>query len=187
MRSFNNFLENQQVQNKIYQAAELMVEKNVNPNLFIVRYYEQNHPEIAHLINEGMWDGIKQGASQFGQHALQGLKNAGGAFMNNVFSPQTKFDSAIKSLTQLTQQLQSDQSLKSWLASNPGNQLLSQVNGMIQQLGQLKPQVPQNTVQNGQNQWQAQNPNPQPPAPPAQQPQQQQAPSVGQRRQTYSL
>lgn len=165
MRSFNKFLENQQVQNKIYQAAELMVEKNVNPDLFITHYYEQNHPEIAHLINEDFWTGAKQ----FGQHALQGLKNASGAFMNNAFGPQTKFDSAVKSLTQLTQQLQSDQSLKQWLASNPGNQLLSQVNGMIQQLGQMKGQVPQNVAKPGQNQWQAQNPNPQPPAPPTQQ------------------
>lgn len=155
MKTFNEFVGNQALRTKLAEAATLMVEKNVQPEEFLLEYYRQIDPEIALYLQENLWSGVKA----FGQQALSGIRNAGAGFARNAFGPQVKFDSAMKSLTDLVTQLQSDEQLKGWVGSRDGRSLVQQVGNIVKLLGSLKAAIPQNQFTAGQNQWGRQNGN----------------------------
>ena len=150
MQSFKEYVQYQTLPSKIRELASLIAESEMDADGFIKAWYVENEPDIAmHLIEAGFWQGVKDA----GQQMWQGMKQGGQAFARSTFGPEARMDSAVKSLSGLVQYLGSDPNLKSWTGSQPGSNLINQVNGMVKQLNQLKPHLPQNQVQPAANNW----------------------------------
>ncbi len=158
MKTFKNFVSEQTVDSRLIEAATLMANKTEDPELFIKKWFEENHPEVAINLDEaGFWDGVKDGATQ----AWQGMKAGAEAFRRSTFGPEVKFDAAIKSLNNLSQQISSDPQLQALAQTPQGNQLPGYLNQMIKKLNELKPLIPKNQMQTANNQWDSQRINPQ--------------------------
>ena len=129
---------------KIEYVAQLMAETVENPEEFIQEWYKEKHPQI----HENVWGGVKNAASQM----WQGFKSGGQAFARDAWGPKAKFDSAIKTLTGLSQYLKKDPQLANWTSSN-GNLLVNDLDAMIERLNGLQRYIPQNQIQGGRNNW----------------------------------
>jgi len=151
MKTFDNFVQELNLNNKLIEAATLMAEKDVDSKEFLTTWYENNHPELAVLFNEAgfwknVWNGVKQGAQEF--------------------SANRAFDTAIKSLTDLAGYMQNNPKLS---ALQTTGQFIGQLNNISKQLGQLKTKaIDINARAQNQQPQSQQSP---PPQPPPQQPQ----------------
>jgi len=148
MRTFDAFVEERMVAAKIMEAAELLVNVE-NPENFIMTWYENNEPEVAALLIEaGFWQGVKDAGHQM----MGGIRAGTQAFSRQMWGPQAKFDSAVKTLTDLAAYLDKDPTLRTWSGTG-GNNLLDQVNKMVAYLNKLKPTIPNVQTQQAGNQW----------------------------------
>jgi len=152
MKTFNKFVEEMGFQNKLVETATLMVEKGVEPAQFLQTWYENNEPELFLILNEvgfwkNVWNGVQKGAQEF--------------------SANRAFDTAIQSLTSLTQHMQNSPQAAKYA------RVVDNINRINKSLGILKHQAING--QSNMNQPQQGN------QPQAQQPQQTQQPDPFQR------
>ncbi|RDJ35544.1 MAG: hypothetical protein DWQ19_12060 [Crenarchaeota archaeon] len=136
MHTFEDFLTEKTLAKRIEETAALMVQKNVDPVLFLQEWYEKNHPE-ASVILEGLWDNLKAAGSQ----TWQGVKQGANQFAANQWGPQAKFNQAINSLTSLVQYMQNDPALQN-MKGNTGP-LINQIANINKQLTGLRDYIPQ--------------------------------------------
>jgi hypothetical protein len=136
MKTFGDFIDEQNLDSKLIETATLMVVKDVEPVAFLQDWYQHNHPEASVLL-EGLWDNVKNAGSQMWQGVKQGAKQ----FAADQFGPQAKFNQAIKALTSLVQYMQNEPSLKAMQGTT--GPLMNQINGINKQLGQLRDYMPQ--------------------------------------------
>ena len=105
MLTFNNFIENQSVKSKFEEIATLIAENQVDPNVLIKAWFDENEPEMSvYLTEAGFWDGIKQAGSAAWQGMKQGVQN-----FNRAYSgPESYYNSAVDSLQKLSNYVHND-------------------------------------------------------------------------------
>ena len=108
MKTFNEFVEQRNTNFLVGSIANLMVEMNINP----ARYILDNPPDAE--LDEGFMDGLKafgnnavNAVKQFGQNVWGGGGIQGGykQAKDTLMGPASKFDSAVRVLTDLVNQL----------------------------------------------------------------------------------
>jgi len=141
MKTFGSFVQEKTLQGKLIEAATLLSIKCEDPDQFIKTWYETNHPELFIVLNEGIWDNVKQAGSQMWQGVKQGAQN----FAANQWGPQAKFDQAVKTLNDLVQYMSTNPQLANMKGTT--GPLINQIGGIIKQLSQLKDHMPQMNTQ----------------------------------------
>ena len=145
MLTFNNFIENQSVKSKFEEIATLIAENQVDPNVLIKAWFDENEPEMSvYLTEAGFWDGIKQAGSAAWQGMKQGVQN-----FNRAYSgPESYYNSAVDSLQKLSNYVHNDPFL-----SKNYSRFLNNVNGILSDLKANRGDVPVNNNGN----WTSQN------------------------------
>ncbi len=144
MNTFNNYLAEKGLQSKLIETATLMVEKNVEPFEFLQKWYEENYPEVACILDEGLWDNVKQAGGQM----WQGVKQGAQQFAANQWGPMSKFQTATQALTDLENYMKNDPEL-----ARRGGGLIQQVNKMNQILRKMQNYIPQMQTPKTANKW----------------------------------
>lgn len=152
MKTFNNYLE----QKLIDKAAQKFCDLDIDADAFLKKWFENNHPEVAEILDENWWQGVKDAAG----HAWQGAKAGGQAFARATFGPEAKFNAARSSLQGILDYVGKEPNLANWLKDSRGQGFTNQIGSIIKNLDNLKSTLPRSVPQQAKNQWQRQ-PNPQ--------------------------
>lgn len=104
MITFNEFVEAKKTQFEIRECAQLMVDMDVNPHMYIYECLKKVDPVLA----EGFWGGVAsaagnvwQGIKQFAGNVAQGAKAGYNQAADTISGPTAKFDSAIRAMEDL--------------------------------------------------------------------------------------
>jgi hypothetical protein len=130
MKTFYEFVDHKNLEASIIEAANLMVEMDIDPQEFIIEYLSKDSE-----LQEGFMDTIKnigKGAMAFGQNVWSGGGIRGGLSQakDMVMGPGAKFDSAVNSLTALIDTLEKNDQTKNMMNAG-GTQTLSKWINMI--------------------------------------------------------
>jgi hypothetical protein len=119
MKTFIEFVEHKNLEKEIKKCAELMVEMDVNPTEYILRYVS-NEPEAEKCLfeyidfQEGIWDNVKDFAGRVGGAAKAiggsiwnggGLKHGISQAKDIMAGPASKFDTALRAMNDLANSL----------------------------------------------------------------------------------
>jgi len=146
MKTFNEFIEQKNINTLVESIAGLMVEMDINPAEYIL----ENAPETE--LDEGFMDSLKafgknawSAAKQFGKNVWDGGGIRGGAAQaaDTLAGPASKFDSAARVLTDLVNQLQKNPQTASMPSStNPRQTVASYLGGILKGLMKEKENIP---------------------------------------------
>lgn len=147
MITFNEFLENKKNETSIKECADLMVEMNVDPYVYIYECLKEIDPVLA----EGWWDGIKNfagnawnAAKQFAGNVAQGAKAGFNQAADTVAGPVAKFDAAIRALEDLQKVLSRDD-FAGFMSSTGRGTVANYVELVKRALNKDKESMPQRT------------------------------------------
>lgn len=147
MITFNEFLEGKKNETSIRECADLMVEMNVDPYVYIYECLKEVDPVLA----EGWWDGVKnfagnlfQGAKQFAGNLAQGAKAGFNQAADTIAGPTAKFDAAIRALEDL-QKVLSNSDFASFMSSTGKGTVANYVELVKRALNKDKESMPQRT------------------------------------------
>jgi len=152
MKTFNEFVEQKNINYLVGSIAGLMVEMNINP----ARYILENAPDVE--LDETFMDGLKQfgtnalnAARQFGTNVLNGGGIMGGVKQahDTLAGPATKFDAVSRILNDLVKQLQKNPQTASFPSvTDPSATLSIYLQKVLHDLQKEKDNIPkmQNTV-----------------------------------------
>ena len=132
MKTFYEFVDHKNLEASVIEAANLMVEMNIDPQTFIL---ERVSKDLGIELDEGLMDTIKNigsGIKQFGQNVWSGggIKGGWAQAKDTVMGPGAKFDSAVNSITSLIDALQKNDQTKDMMNAS-GKQNLAKWMGMI--------------------------------------------------------
>jgi hypothetical protein len=146
MKTFNEFIEQKNINTLVESIAGLMAEMDINPAEYIL----ENAPEME--LDEGFMDSLKafgknafNAAKQFGKNVWDGGGIKGGAAQahDTLAGPASKFDSAARVLTDLVNQLQKNAQTASMpSATNPRQTVASYLGGILKGLMKEKENIP---------------------------------------------
>jgi hypothetical protein len=146
MKTFNEFIEQKNINRLIESIAGLMVEMDVNP----AKYILENPPEVD--LDEGFMDGLQafgtnalNAVKQFGKNVWSGGGVQGGynQAKDTLAGPVAKFDSAARVLNDLVNQLQKNAQTASMpSATNPRQTVASYLGGILKGLMKEKENIP---------------------------------------------
>lgn len=147
MKTFKRYLDEKFLENKIAECANILVENDISPDVFIKTWYDENEPQISLVLSEsGFWNGLQQGANtvwqntkaaaqQFGQGVTQGYQN----FQKTAYGPMAQYQNAVKTLTGLVNYIQNTPQL----SGNYSN-VNAQIGKILNDLKALQPSIPYN-------------------------------------------
>ena len=149
MKTFYEFVEYRKIETYIVEAANLMVEMDINPQEFVLEYVSK-HPEVEekllqHIeLQEGMFGNLWQGVKQFGQNVWSGggIKGGWAQAKDTVMGPGAKFDAAVKTLNDLAQALLKNDQTKDMKTSDGSTTIAKYIGGIIKQLQNQKDMIP---------------------------------------------
>jgi hypothetical protein len=146
MKTFNEFIEQKNINFLVGSIANLMVEMNINPAQYIL----EHSPNVE--LDEGFMDGLRafknnawNAVKQFGSNVMKGGGIQGGykQAMDTMAGPATKFDSAVRVLTDLANQLEKNPQTASFpSASSPGSLLHDYLKKVLSDLQKEKDNMP---------------------------------------------
>lgn len=172
MKTFNEFIEHKKLEKVVYEAAELMVELDVDPAQYILSYVSKDPVvETALLeyieINEaGMWDGIRNLGGGFVGRAIDagkqfagnvwGGKSGGGITggwkqaADTLMGPKAKFDTAVRVLGDLVNSLMKNDVTKDMVADTPSGKMpiAKYIEDIVKSLNKQKEMIPVMTPKN---------------------------------------
>jgi len=132
MKTFYEFVDHKKLEASIIEAANLMVEMNIDPQTFML---ERVSKDLGVELDEGFLDTIRNigsGIKQFGQNVWSGGGVTGGwaQAKDTVMGPGAKFDSAVNSITSLIDALEKNDQTKNMMNAS-GKQNLAKWMGVI--------------------------------------------------------
>jgi hypothetical protein len=163
MKTFNQYLENKELEVLIHNAAYLFVEKNIEPTQFVLDFVsektEYKNALLEYIeIQEGILDSVKdlgnrafQAAKQFGQNVWSGGGIKGGAKQawDTMSGPAAKYDTAVRVLNDLLKSLENNPETKDMIANKglPGipKNLTNYFKSIIVSLENQKSAIPKMT------------------------------------------
>lgn len=130
MKTFYEFVDHKNLEASIIEAANLMVEMDIDPKEFIIEFLSKDTE-----LQEGFMDTISnigKGALAFGKNVWSGggIKGGFAQAKDMVMGPGAKFDSAVNTLTALIDTLEKNDQTKSMMNAG-GTQNLAKWIGMI--------------------------------------------------------
>jgi hypothetical protein len=143
MKTFYEFIDHKNLEASIIEAANLMVEMNIDPKEFILDYVSK-YPEMEEKLQEGLFGNLLKGASQFASNVYGGggIKGGFAQAKDTVMGPGAKFDSAVKTLTNLADALEKDNTTKNMKATDGTTPMHTFIAQIIQQLQAQKNMIP---------------------------------------------
>ena len=156
MKTFNEFIDQKEIKDLVEQAANLMVEMDIEPTQFILEFVSKD-PEVEKAlleyieIQEGLLDGLKDlgkramsAAAQFGKNVWSGGGITGGAeqAMDTLVGPMTKFNRAVSALNDLVKSLSKDPQLAGMRTSDNKYTLPKYLSLIINKLEQERHSIP---------------------------------------------
>jgi hypothetical protein len=143
MKTFYEFIDHKNLENSIVRAANLMVEMDVDPAKFVIKYVSEN-TDIE--LQEGFLDtigNIAKGAVEFGKNVWGGGGVTGGwAHAKDLVSgPMSKFEVAVKTLKVLVDMLKKNDATKNMMATD-GSNLADHINRAVVHLEKERDMIP---------------------------------------------
>ena len=144
MKTFYEFIDHKKLEASMIEAANLMVEMDIDPQTFILDYVS-NNPEIE--LQEGFLDVIKNigsGIKQFGQNVWSGggIKGGWDQAKDTVVGPLVKFNNAVKSLTALVKAMQDNDQTKNMTATDGKTNLAEYIGKILMYLKKQQDMIP---------------------------------------------
>lgn len=163
MKTFNQYIENKELDTLIHNAASLFVEKNIEPTQFILNFVsektEYKNALLEYIeIQEGIFGSLGelgnrafQAAKQFGSNVWSGGGIKGGASQawDTMTGPAAKYETALRVLKDLQSSLEKNKETKDMIANKglPGipKNLSAFFSSIISSLENQKSAIPKMT------------------------------------------
>ena len=144
MKTFYEFVDHKNLEASIIEAANLMVEMDIDPQTFML---ERISKDLGVELEEGLMDTISNtwsGIKQFGQNVWDGGGIRGGwkQAKDTVMGPGAKFDSAVKSITSLIDALEKNDQTKNMMNASGSHNLAKWMNMILNALKKERDAIP---------------------------------------------
>lgn len=141
MKTFNEWIDDAKVAKLFHEIATLTAELEMDDPEMVLR--EGFFGNLARAAGRGLGTMGRSAASAMGQMG-QSAAAAGTQMRDAVSGPQARYDTALKALQGLSQELTSNQMLQGNVqSSQQTKELVSQLQGILKQLQQQQAQVQQ--------------------------------------------
>lgn len=151
MQNFHQYIENKQATLLAHQIANTMVERNIDPEIYLFNYMRQDPILEAVLIQENIfrrgWDALKKWGTEFKQTAGSAFNAAKDAFAG----PKVKVDQAIQALNDAINALAKNPEVSQMTTSNKTTSLVDFLKGIKDSLDAEKNYIPTLQSQYGQS------------------------------------
>jgi len=143
MKTFYEFVDHKKLENSIVEAANLMVEMDIDPQTFILDYVSK-YPDMEEKLQEGLFGNLLKGAGKFASNVWNGGGITGGwaQAKDTVMGPGAKFDDAVKTLTDLAVALHKNDQTRDMKTSDGTKTIARYIAGVVQYLRQQKDMIP---------------------------------------------
>jgi hypothetical protein len=149
MKTFYEFFDHKKLESSIIEAANLMVEMDIDPPTFILEYVSKD-PEIEekllrHIeLQEGLFGNLAQGVKQFASNIWSGggIKGGWDQAKDTVVGPLVKFNNAVKSLTALVKAMQDNDQTKNMTATDGKTNLAEYIGKILMYLKKQQDMIP---------------------------------------------
>jgi len=153
MKTFYEFIDHKNLEASIIEAANLMVEMDIDPQTFILEHVSK---DLGIELEEGLMDtiaNIGSGIKKFGQNVWSGGGITGGwaQAKDAVMGPGAKFDSAVKSITSLIDALEKNDQTKNMMNASGSHNLAKWMNMILTALKKERDAIPRMQSQSAAN------------------------------------
>jgi hypothetical protein len=153
MKTFYEFVDHKNLEASIIEAANLMVEMDIDPQTFML---ERISKDLGVELEEGLMDTISNigsGIKKFGQNVWSGGGITGGwaQAKDTVMGPGAKFDSAVKSITSLIDALEKNDQTKNMMNASGSHNLAKWMNMILTALKKERDAIPRMQSQSAAN------------------------------------